>query len=91
MISADAKEFLKFHILDDVDFQLSWKNRCADIGHTFVEEVEEFVNYALEDGDFDPYLDRKYLDISWLEDDEEGVLYDMDSIWSSFDSNMKGA
>ena len=44
--------------------------------------VKDLINYVF-DSDYNPYLERRYIDISWLEV-ADGVYLNLDNIWEMY-------
>jgi hypothetical protein len=80
-------EFLKKFLMDDKDFKRVYESN--ESGMSYEESIDILIDDCFN-SEFNPYLDKKYLDITWLCDDKNGIIYNLDDIYENY-SNMMGA
>lgn len=82
MRKRDIKRKLKQFLINDYDF----KDLCNEYGYYTKEReiMSDFLDFAFA-LDIVCYVDKKYIDVSWLQLDDDGkVLVDLDYLWRDF-------
>lgn len=74
------KEFIKFALNDD-DFKGTYLEYKPDLTG-FEELIEDVANYCFNDGFFNPYLDKAYLDCCYLKVGNK--IINLDDIYEVF-------
>lgn len=75
------KKIVKKIILKDNDFIECYKK--SKTKKSFESVIDELIEYCFY-SEFNPYLEKKYLDYSWLENKENGHIVNMDDIYDVF-------
>ena len=79
------KELREF-IIQDVDFKHAYE-KYNTIDKTFIETIIELIDH-IEDFEELFILDKKYLDVAYVI--IEDLIYDLDGIYDSYVSQIKG-
>lgn len=74
------KEFIKFALNDD-DFKNTYLEYKSDLTG-FEELIKDVANYCFNDGFFNPYLDKAYLDYCYLKVGHK--IINLDDIYEVF-------
>ena len=65
------------------DFKFDDKVKYEDVLYDTIE-------YCLYDGFFNPYYDKKYLDVAYLVNEETGLIYNIDDMYDVFYNHLVG-
>lgn len=81
--------FVKKKLLEQKDF-FGFKdcyNRFNIKSATFEDTINDVLDYCFY-SEFNPYLDKEYLDYMWLRNDKNGLIYNIDDMFDVYYHNL---
>lgn len=81
-------KFVYNYLLNDVDFKKCYDTYCKNKNkYTYEDTLKDLLDYCFY-SEFNPYLDEKYLDYTWLYSKEFNKIYNMDDIYEVYYNNL---
>ena len=80
-------DFVKEFLLEDENMKWAY-GEYDKSEYSFSDTIDQLLDYCFY-SDFNPYLDKKYLDYTWLCDNNTGKIYNLDDIYEVYIDNLK--
>lgn len=81
-------EFVKNFLMKNKDFQKCYIEHNKIDYLTFEGSIDYLLDYVFY-SDFNPYLDKCYLDMCWLKDETSGLIYNIDDMYDYYRDSLK--
>lgn len=82
----DDYNFLYNFLIHDKDFKNEFAKHNLKV--SYKNTIKELLDYVLN-SEFNPYLDKEYLDITWLRDNSTNTIYNLDDIFEVYCNNLQ--
>lgn len=78
--------FLYEFLIHDKDFQKEFTRYNLKI--SYIDTIKNLLDYILN-SEFNPCLDKEYLDITWLRDNNTNKIYNLDDIFEVYCDDLQ--